>query len=97
MDKGRLRDLLGPRNEIRLRVGDPLSIPIPIKGAPKPTVTWSKDGGAVPQTAKITDTEELTGLDIPSTVRGDSGKYKIHLANDYGEDEADINVIVMGK
>ena len=78
-------------------MGEPLSIPIPIKGAPKPVVTWSKDGGTVPQTAKITDTEELAGLDIPSTVRGDSGKYKIHLKNDYGEDEADINVIVMGK
>ncbi|VDL60884.1 unnamed protein product, partial [Hymenolepis diminuta] len=95
LDKNRLRDLLGPRNEIRLRVGDPLSIPIPITGAPKPTVAWTKDGGSVPQTAKITDTEELAGLDIPSTVRGDSGKYKIHLTNDYGEDEAEINVIVM--
>ncbi|CDS41841.2 expressed conserved protein [Echinococcus multilocularis] len=97
LDKNRLRDLLGPRNEIRLRVGEPLSIPITIKGAPKPTVAWTKDGGMVPQTAKISDTEELTGLDIPSTVRGDSGKYKVHLSNDYGEDEADISVIVMDK
>ncbi|VDK78974.1 unnamed protein product [Dibothriocephalus latus] len=97
LDLKRLRDLLGPQNEIRLRAGEPLSIPIPITGAPKPVIAWTKDGGSVPQTAKITDTEELTGLDIPSTVRGDSGIYKIHLSNDYGEDEADIKVVVMDK
>uniref|UniRef100_A0A5K3EN24 non-specific serine/threonine protein kinase n=1 Tax=Mesocestoides corti TaxID=53468 RepID=A0A5K3EN24_MESCO len=97
LDKNRLRDLLGPRNEIRLRAGEPLSIPIPIKGAPKPTVTWTKDGGAVPMTAKLTDTEELAALDIPRTVREETGKYKIHLSNEYGEDEAEISVIIMDK
>lgn len=97
LDLKRLRDLLGPRGEIRLRAGEPLNIPIPISGAPKPTVTWKKDDGATPATAKITDTEELTGIDIPKTVRGDTGKYKVHLANEYGEDSTEISVIVMGK
>lgn len=87
---------MGMNQEIRLRAGEPLHMPVPITGAPKPTVTWTKAGAPLPGNAQIADTEERTCVDIPRTVRGDSGEYKVKLANDYGEDEATIKVVVMG-
>ncbi|TPP56261.1 Twitchin [Fasciola gigantica] len=88
---------LGLNQEIRLRAGEPLHMPVPITGAPKPTVTWSKDNAPLPAHARVTDEEEKTCVDIPRTVRGDSGQYRLKLSNDYGEDEATIKVIVMDK
>ncbi|KAF6772761.1 hypothetical protein AHF37_07761 [Paragonimus kellicotti] len=86
---------LGLNKEIRLRAGEPLHIPVPITGAPKPKVTWTKDNGSLPNNAQVLDEEERTCVDIPRTVRGDSGDYKLKLVNDYGQDEATIKVIVM--
>ncbi|KER21602.1 hypothetical protein T265_15051, partial [Opisthorchis viverrini] len=88
---------LGLNQEIRLRAGEPLHMPVPITGAPKPTVTWTKDDSPLPSNAQVDDTEERTCVDIPRTVRGDSGLYKLKLANDYGQDEAIIKVVVMDK
>jgi hypothetical protein len=36
-------------------------------------------------------------LHKPSAKRGDTGKYKVQLKNDSGEDECDIDVIVLDK
>ena len=36
-------------------------------------------------------------LDVPVARRDDTGKYTIALKNEYGEDEGDINVIVLGQ
>ncbi|KAF8572507.1 hypothetical protein P879_00960 [Paragonimus westermani] len=88
---------LGLNKEIRLRAGEPLHMPVPITGAPKPKVTWTKDNGSLPSNAQVLDEEERTCVDIPRTVRGDSGDYKLNLVNDYGQDEAIIKVIVMDK
>ena len=41
--------------------------------------------------------EENTVLDVPVARRDDTGKYTIALKNEYGEDEGDINVIVLGQ
>ncbi|VDQ11068.1 unnamed protein product [Trichobilharzia regenti] len=76
---------LGLKQEIRLRAGEPLHMPIPITGAPTPTITWSKDNKPLPAHY------------VPKSVRGDSGLYKIQLTNDYGQDEAVVKVIVMGE
>ena len=96
LDLGSL-GFLGPNNEIRLRPGDTLDLPIPIKGAPKPIVVWEKDGKALGPTAEITDKEDLTKVVVPNVKRGDSGVYKIKLKNAFGEDEAAIKVVVMGE
>ena len=34
---------------------------------------------------------------VPVSKRSDTGQYTIHLANKYGEDSGDINVIVLGR
>ena len=41
--------------------------------------------------------EEKAGLNIPSSVRGDTGKYTITAKNEFGEDSGDFNVIVLDK
>lgn len=41
--------------------------------------------------------EEKAILHIPSSVRGDTGKYTITAKNEFGEDSGDFNVIVLGK
>ena len=34
---------------------------------------------------------------MPVSKRGDTGKYKVKVTNENGEDEGEINVIVLGK
>ena len=41
--------------------------------------------------------EENAKLRIPSARREDTGKFSIKLKNEFGEDEGDINVTVIGK
>lgn len=40
--------------------------------------------------------EEEAKVEIPVSKRGDTGKYKVKVANEFGEDEGEINVIVLG-
>lgn len=41
--------------------------------------------------------EEKAILHIPTSVRGDSGKYTITAKNEFGEDSGDFKVIVLGR
>jgi len=41
--------------------------------------------------------EEKAALHIPSSVRGDTGKYTITAKNEFGEDSGDFNVVVLDK
>ncbi|VEL06667.1 unnamed protein product [Protopolystoma xenopodis] len=88
---------LNAAKEIRIRAGEPLSLTIPIKGVPKPIIQWSKDGGPTPPGANIVDKEDMTGMNVARAQRSDSGQYKVSLKNDYGEDQANIKVIVIGR
>lgn len=38
------KSLLEGLKEIRIKAGEPIEIELPITGAPKPEVTWVKDG-----------------------------------------------------
>ena len=90
-------DLSGLRGKtIRVRAGDPLEIVIPMNGAPTPVVEWQINGQPMKPTNRIeTQTkDELTWLKIPVSQRTDSGTYKITAKNPYGEDSANIEVLV---
>jgi Immunoglobulin I-set domain len=41
--------------------------------------------------------EEKAILHIPSSVRGDTGKYTVKAKNEFGEDAGDFNIIVLGR
>lgn len=84
---------------IRVKAGDPLSINVPLTGSPVPTTSWTINDKPLPFSNRIQalSGEESVGLSIPVTQRSDSGKYTITAKNDYGEDSADMTVVVYGK
>ena len=41
--------------------------------------------------------EENAKLRVPVSKRSDTGKYKVKVANKFGEDEGEVNVVVLGK
>ncbi|CAF1142161.1 unnamed protein product [Rotaria sordida] len=96
-----LSALFGPlgKKEIRVKAGEPLTIDLPISGSPTPTVTWAKDGEPVQPTrdTQLESDDVHAKLHKPSAKRSDTGKYKVQLKNDSGEDECDIDVIVLDK
>lgn len=81
---------------IRVRAGEPLEISIPMNGAPEPSVEWLINKQPLKPTNRIlTKTkDEITSLKIPVSQRGDTGTYTIIAKNPYGEDQADIEVLV---
>lgn len=90
-------DMSGLRGKvIRVRAGDPLDITIPMNGCPEPKVEWEINKKPMRPTNRIeTKTkDEITSLKIPVSQRTDSGIYTIKATNPYGEDTADIEVLV---
>ncbi|CAF1402962.1 unnamed protein product, partial [Adineta steineri] len=87
------------RKEIHVKAGEPLTIDLPIDGSPTPTITWIKDGELVQATrdTQLEHDDTHAKLHKPISKRSDTGKYKIQLKNDSGEDECDINVIVLDR
>uniref|UniRef100_A0A1I7S352 non-specific serine/threonine protein kinase n=1 Tax=Bursaphelenchus xylophilus TaxID=6326 RepID=A0A1I7S352_BURXY len=71
---------------------------VKIGGRPPPEVKWFKNDQQLELTATLqidTKKNEHTILCIPSTVRGDRGKYKLEVKNSHGQDteSADLNVL----
>ena len=51
-------DALFGAKEIRVKAGEPLTIPIGISGAPTPTCTWNKNGS--PVDSRVSNSEKKT-------------------------------------
>lgn len=85
--------------KIKVRAGEPVIINIPLSGAPIPEIEWQKKGGKIPETTRVsTDTNsERTILRIDKTTRADAEKYTVRAKNEFGEDSADIEVIVVDR
>ncbi|GAU87381.1 hypothetical protein RvY_00244-2 [Ramazzottius varieornatus] len=92
-----LDGLLG--KDIRVRAGEPLTIDVPITGAPTPTCEWAKDGKVLTpgRGLELTSGEEQAKLYIPAAKKEDKGKYKLTVFNIHGTADASINVIVLDK
>ncbi|UYV65935.1 unc-22 [Cordylochernes scorpioides] len=84
---------------IRVRAGDPLHITVPLTGAPPPTITWKFDGKIIPPSNRVQTecVEEFCSLTIPNSLRSDTGRFTISALNPYGDDSADITVLVYDK
>uniref|UniRef100_A0A8B9QM46 Titin n=1 Tax=Apteryx owenii TaxID=8824 RepID=A0A8B9QM46_APTOW len=82
-----------------IQVGQDLKVEVPVKGRPKPTVTWVKDGQPLRQTTRVnvSDLTDLTILNIKETSKEDSGTYEITVANVVGQKSASVEVITLDK
>ncbi|XP_037071181.1 LOW QUALITY PROTEIN: twitchin-like [Pollicipes pollicipes] len=85
--------------DLVVRAGTRVQYNIPIEGSPKPKVEWKVNGKVL----KPSDRVELmtygqqTTLDIPFSLRSDSGKYTLTLSNELGSDSATATVTVLDK
>ena len=62
-------------------------------------VEWRVNGSRLEPSERVEMATQggQTTLDIPISVRGDSGTYTLTLTNDHGEDSASATVTVLGR
>ena len=82
-----------------VKAGGDLTLEVPVRGRPKPVVSWKKDGLPLKQTSSVTilNTANSSKIIIKEAYREHVGKYEITLANSAGTVTADIGVIVLDK
>uniref|UniRef100_A0A8C9ZA48 Titin n=1 Tax=Sander lucioperca TaxID=283035 RepID=A0A8C9ZA48_SANLU len=82
-----------------VKAGDDLTLEVPVKGRPKPVVSWKKDSLPLKQTSSVTilNTPTSSKIIFKEASREHVGKYEITLANTAGTVSADIGVVVLDK
>ena len=85
--------------DITVKKGQVVKFDINFAGEPPPTVTWSQNGKDLTPGARISieTTAKNSMFAVKSTVRGDSGKYRVTLTNSSGTVTSEANVIVLDK
>nr|XP_057932598.1 immunoglobulin superfamily member 22-like [Doryrhamphus excisus] len=88
-------DLQGKiKSQMVVRAGSTLCLQLSFTASPLPVVTWFKDGNITTGREVITKSNNHSQFLISSSQRSDSGVYRIHLKNDYGEAHYNVNVRV---
>ncbi|KAK7891736.1 hypothetical protein WMY93_023699 [Mugilogobius chulae] len=82
------------RNHVVVRAGAALCLRLSFFASPPPLVTWFKDGLSTTGREAIIKGNNHSQLLISSSVRSDSGVYRVHLKNEFGEAHYDIHVKV---
>lgn len=84
---------------ITLRVGASTAVEIPFHASPQPKVTWTYNGGKLPDPRRIkTDSiTNMTSMTMAKVIRKDSGKYAVAIENELGKCDLIITVIVLGR
>ncbi|XP_045892604.1 immunoglobulin superfamily member 22-like isoform X2 [Micropterus dolomieu] len=82
------------KNQMVVRAGMALCLHLSFTASPPPVVTWFKDGTITTGQEVITESKTHSQFLIFSSQRSDSGLYRVHLKNDYGEAHYDVNVRV---
>lgn len=92
IDTKNLEDLI-------IKAGTRLEYNVPIRGAPRPSVTWTVDGTKIVESDRVEMQTygKQTILDIPFARRSDSGRYTLTLENELGKTSASGNVIVLDR
>uniref|UniRef100_A0A0N5C6U2 non-specific serine/threonine protein kinase n=1 Tax=Strongyloides papillosus TaxID=174720 RepID=A0A0N5C6U2_STREA len=84
--------------DIKVKRGGIIDFDVNVEGEPNPKIQWLLNSIPliVSSKTKINDTQvNNTKLKTIDAERLDSGVYKIIATNDYGRDEADVNVVVL--
>ena len=84
---------------IKVRASQHVKLDVDVKGEPPPTITWSLRNKVLENTLnlKIENEDYNTKLLMSHTTRKDTGKYTIKAVNDSGEDEAEVEIIILDK
>ena len=79
--------------------GQSIGFNVPIRGAPKPTVSWSIQNTIVKSSERldIQVTRMHTQLDIATCKRSDSGSYTLEVKNEVGTAIGRANVTVLDR
>uniref|UniRef100_A0A3Q2W5L4 Titin n=1 Tax=Haplochromis burtoni TaxID=8153 RepID=A0A3Q2W5L4_HAPBU len=80
-----------------VKAGGDLTFEVPIRGRPKPAVSWKKDGLPLKQTTSVSilNTAASSKIIIKEAKKEHVGKYEMTLANTAGTVTTDIGVIVL--
>uniref|UniRef100_A0A8C1H1W1 Titin n=1 Tax=Cyprinus carpio TaxID=7962 RepID=A0A8C1H1W1_CYPCA len=86
-------------NTYSVKAGDDLTVEVPVRGRPKPVVSWKKDGLPLRQTTSlsIVSTMVSSKIVIKEAAIEHVGKYEITLANTAGTKSTDIGIVVLDK
>lgn len=85
--------------KIKIKAGQNFNFDVAVSGEPAPETEWKlkdskvRTGGNV----KLTDEPYNTKLVVRGATRANSGVYSLKATNKYGEDEADVEVIVLDR
>lgn len=94
IDRSNLKPLL-------IRAGKPIKYDINVRGEPAPTITWYQNDlelkpNELPNNSDIKNIPYNTKISILDAVRKNSGTYKVKAVNEHGQDEATVEVNVLG-
>uniref|UniRef100_A0A3Q1F2W1 Titin n=1 Tax=Acanthochromis polyacanthus TaxID=80966 RepID=A0A3Q1F2W1_9TELE len=80
-------------NTYSVKAGDDLTLEIPIRGRPKPVVSWKKDGLPLKQTSSVTilNTATSSKIVIKEATREHVGKYEITLVDAVSSDSITLS------
>lgn len=86
-------------NTVMVKAGKVVKFDVNIRGEPPPTVTWKLANQVVESkgNVEIENKDYNTKFTINDAVRKNSGKYTIIAENEHGKDEADVEVVVLGR
>lgn len=84
---------------IKVRAGQMVKLEVDVEGEPPPTVTWEFASKPLTTSAnvKIDNEDYLTKIHLTDTERSMTGKYYIKAVNDSGQDQADVEIIILDK
>lgn len=86
-------------NDIRIKKGAIIDFNVNVDGEPNPKNQWFINGTSLTTSnrTKIDNSiENNTKLKTREAERIDSGTYKLIATNEHGNDEAEVNVVVLG-
>ncbi|VVC89475.1 unnamed protein product [Leptidea sinapis] len=86
-------------NPITVKAGLPVSLDVKVFGEPPATVTWHFKDQELSnrENLEIINVDYNTKFLMMKTKRANSGKYVIKAKNEVGEDEAEVEITVLGK
>lgn len=84
---------------VTIKKGEAFVLDAKVIGEPPPTTKWFLNNEPVDEIGPVTleNKPYFTKISNDNATRKDSGKYKLVASNKHGQDEAEVEVIVVGE